>query len=119
VTLLLITFVCSGLLSGLSVPLILRKVGPNPLYGFRVKRTLEGPAVWYAVNAFSARGLLCVGVGTCIAAALLYLVPGIGPAAYAAAVGAVTLAGLAACLVLSFRYLAATAGGGGSHASKG
>ena len=56
---------------------------------------------------------------TCLAAALLYLVPEIGPAGYAAAVGAVTLAGLAACLVLSFRYLAAIAGGKGDEGSKG
>ena len=52
------------LLSGLSLPLIWRKVGPNPWYGFRVRQTLEDPAVWYPVNAFAARGLLCVGLGT-------------------------------------------------------
>jgi hypothetical protein len=34
------------LLSGLSLPLIWRKVGPNPWYGFRVRQTLDDPAVW-------------------------------------------------------------------------
>jgi hypothetical protein len=114
VTSLLALFVGSGLLlTALSVPLILRMVAPNPLYGFRVKRTLEDPAVWYAVNAFSAWGLLCVGLATCAAAVALYLVPGIDLLAYALSVAAVTSVGLAVCLVMSFRYLAALTAGQG------
>ena len=35
---LMVLFTASGLLlAALRVPLILRKIGPNPLYGFRVK----------------------------------------------------------------------------------
>src|SRR4051812_49823778 len=109
--LLLVLFVAAGLLlSGLSVPLILRKVGPNPLYGFRVRQTLEDPAVWYPANAYAAKGLLAVGLGTCTAAVALYLVPGIGVGVYAAAVGVVALAGLAVNLILTFRYLGKIAG---------
>jgi SdpI/YfhL protein family len=60
---LLILFVGGGLLlAALSAPLILRKIGPNPLYGFRVKRTLEDPTVWYPVNACAAKRLLVVGL---------------------------------------------------------
>jgi uncharacterized membrane protein len=105
-TFLLIFYVVAGLLlAGLSVPLILRKIGPNPVYGFRVRQTLEDPAVWYPVNAFAAKGLLCLGLGTSAVSILLYLVPGIDVAIYASVVAAVFLAGLAINLVLSFRYL--------------
>jgi hypothetical protein len=74
---LLILFTSSGLLlAAVSVPLILRKIGPNPLYGFRVRKTLEDPAVWYPVNAYAAKRLLAVGLGMSISASLLFLVPG-------------------------------------------
>jgi SdpI/YfhL protein family len=108
---LLVLFVAVGLLlSGLSLPLIFGKVGPNAWYGFRVPATLDDPDTWYRVNAFAAKGLLWVGLGTCAAAVLLYLVPGIELPTYAALVGAVVLGGLAVSLILSFRYLAAVTG---------
>jgi|SRR5579872_2734244 len=61
-TTLLILFTSSGLLlAALSVPLILHKIGRNPWYGFRVKKTLEDPAVWYPVNAYAAKRLFVAG----------------------------------------------------------
>ena len=72
---LMILFTSSGLLlAAISVPFILGKIGPNPLYGFRVKKTLEDPAVWYPVNAYAAKRLLVVGVGISVSAALLFFV---------------------------------------------
>jgi hypothetical protein len=112
-TLLLVVYLATGaLLAVLSLPLIRGKVGPNPWYGFRVRRTLEDPAVWYPANAYAAKGLLCVGLATCAAAVLLYLIPGIGLEAYALAVSAVVLGGLAVNLILSFRYLRSLSGRG-------
>jgi hypothetical protein len=103
---LLALYVAAGLLlAGLSLPLLWRKIGPNPWYGFRVKRTFEDPAAWYAVNAFAARGLLAAGLGTSAAAALLYFVPGLDLAGYAVGVCLVFLAFLAVGLALSFRFL--------------
>ena len=111
-TLLLVVYLAVGLLLAvLSVPLIRGKVGPNPWYGFRVRRTLEDPAVWYPANAYAAKGLLCVGLGTCAAAFLLYLIPGIGVALYAVLVAAVAVGGLAVNLILSFRYLRSLSAG--------
>ena len=51
-----------GLLALISVPLILGKVGPNPWYGFRVKKTLDDPVAWYAANRYAAWWML-VAVG--------------------------------------------------------
>ena len=60
------------LLAGLSVPLILQKIPPNGLYGFRIPATLENPQLWYKVNAFAGRRLLVVGLGTAFAAIIFY-----------------------------------------------
>lgn len=62
---LLATIVFSYLLvAGLCVPLILRKVKPNRWYGFRSKRTLGDPEVWYRVNRLGGAFLLVASLGT-------------------------------------------------------
>jgi uncharacterized membrane protein len=103
---LLILFVSSGLLlAALSVPLILRKISPNPLYGFRVKRTLEDPAVWYPVNAYAAKRLLVVGLVISVSAILLFFVPGVDLLIYALANAGIGLTGLLIAVIQSFLYL--------------
>jgi hypothetical protein len=48
---LLLLYFCGGILLILiSIPLLLEKVRPNPVYGFRIQATLNDPTVWYAVN---------------------------------------------------------------------
>src|SRR5512136_804977 len=42
----------------LAIPLILRKVRRNVVYGFRTCATLADDYVWYETNAFFGRGLL-------------------------------------------------------------
>jgi uncharacterized membrane protein len=105
-TFILIANVATGLLLAVvAVPLIRRKVAPNVLYGFRVRRTLEDPAVWYDANEYAGRRLFWYGVGVALAAVALYLVPGLDPVAYAVACLVITLIGLAVSLALSFRHL--------------
>lgn len=55
----------------LAIPLMMRRVPPNPLYGLRVTATFAEEAVWYEANARSGRGLLGVG----LAMALLAFAP--------------------------------------------
>jgi uncharacterized membrane protein len=93
------------LLAVISVPLILQKIGPNPWYGFRVKKTLEDPAVWYPVNAYAARRLLIVGLVTSGAAVLLSFVPSLDLNTYALACAGITLGGLLVTLAQSISYL--------------
>jgi uncharacterized BrkB/YihY/UPF0761 family membrane protein len=72
---LLALYAFSGLLlAGLSVPLILHKIPPNGLYGFRVRSTLENPQLWYKVNAFAGRRFLVVGLVTAVGVIILYYV---------------------------------------------
>src|SRR4051812_7168381 len=99
-------YVLSGLLiAALSVPLMRRKIPPNSSYGFRVRRTLDDPKVWYDANAFTGRSMFRLGIGTSIATLALYFFPAINPVAYAVACGLVLLLGVAVGVILSLRYL--------------
>jgi uncharacterized membrane protein len=93
------------LLAALSVPMILRKVKPNGLYGFRVPATLRDPTLWYEVNAYAGKYLLATSLLFVFAAILLYFIPGLGLDAYALLCLGVIMAGLAVTLVRSVRYL--------------
>lgn len=83
--LILTLFFCvSGLLlAGLAVPLILGKIQPNGLYGFRVKKTMESPEIWYPVNKVGGKWLLGAGLGIALAAVVLGLFPGLSIDVYA------------------------------------
>src|SRR3954447_22062616 len=102
----LVACVATGLLNAaLAVPLMRRKVGVNSLYGFRVRRTLANPTVWYEANAFAGRCMFRSGIATSLARLALYFVPAIDPVAYAFACLVITMAGVAVGLILSFRFL--------------
>jgi hypothetical protein len=104
--LLYVLYVCSGIvLAALAVPLMPRRVGPNPLYGFRVEKTLRHPDIWYAANAYSGRQLFWIGVGTVVVAVALYYVPRVTTESYAVACAAFIFGALAIGVWLSFRYL--------------
>jgi len=62
------------LLAGLAVPLILYKIPPNGIYGFRLPSTINEPKLWYQVNAYAGRRFLVVGLGTSAGAIILYYI---------------------------------------------
>ena len=37
----------------LSIPMVLGKVSPNRVYGFRTPKTLSSPSIWYPANRIS------------------------------------------------------------------
>jgi len=99
-------FTMSGcLLSLLSIPLILGKIGPNPWYGFRVPKTLSDPKVWYPANTYAAKRLFVVGILGSLISILLFFVPNIDINTYALSCAAVTLGGLIVTLIQSFLFL--------------
>jgi uncharacterized membrane protein len=104
-TILNLYLIAGLLLIGLSIPLILKKVKPNALYGFRLQQTLDDPQVWYAVNAYSGKWLLVAGIATIVAAIGFYLIPGISLDAYALACLGVVGTLLVIGFVQSIRYL--------------
>jgi uncharacterized membrane protein len=93
------------LLAGLSVPLILQKIPPNGIYGFRIPSTLNNPQLWYKVNAFSGKRLLVVGLGTAISAIILFYTTGENIDQYALSCLGVFLALFLWAIISSFLYL--------------
>lgn len=58
-------------MGGVGIPLWLRKVPPNRLYGFRTRRTLSDEAIWYRTNALLGRNLIVAMVLFLIVAAVV------------------------------------------------
>ena len=60
----LIAYAVIGLVS---VPLAMRLIPPNRIYGIRTRRTLDNPSLWYNVNAVGGQLLLVAcGLGAII-----------------------------------------------------
>ena len=53
-------------------PLILRRIGPNRLYGFRTPKTLGDTKVWYDANEYSGKALRTAGIVIIIAGLLQF-----------------------------------------------
>jgi uncharacterized membrane protein len=83
----------------ISIPLILRVVPPNGIYGFRNHATLSSATIWYPANAFAGWALVVAAV---ISAGLLLTLP---PAAGRWLVWAAFLMPLFAAYAASVVYL--------------
>ena len=104
--LLLTVFVSAGvMLVGLSIPLIRRRIGPNPWYGFRVPATTNDPDIWYPVNEYMAWRLLWTGITVVLVSVGAYFVADISEDTYGLVIGAVVLIGLGVTVLQSFIYL--------------
>ncbi len=69
-----LVYLAGGLLIvALGVPLMLGKVGPNGLYGFRTAKTKSSEAIWYPVNKALGRNLLIAGLVIAASAAGMFL----------------------------------------------
>jgi uncharacterized membrane protein len=97
----------------LAIPLILRKVRPNPWYGFRTRKTLSHGKIWYAANRYAGKALLLAGGVIVVAALALHWVfrvaqPQVAPndPLEFALWLAVLVVPLAACVIASLVHLA-------------
>jgi hypothetical protein len=105
-TLLLVLFASMGvLLAAISIPLIRRRIKPNYWYGFRTRRTLSDPAVWYDVNAYAGKRLLISGIIATVTAIGLYFMPHITVDGYTLGMAVFALGPLTIGIWQSFRYL--------------
>jgi len=46
----------------ISIPLVMQKVPPNLWYGFRTRRTLSDPTIWYRANYLGGMDLMYSGI---------------------------------------------------------
>ena len=89
------------------IPLMLRKIKPNFLYGFRVRSTLENPKIWYEANAYAGKLLVIIGILSLIPTFALYPVFGYNKDYYAGFAGGTIMMLLLILLILSFVKLSA------------
>ena len=104
-------------LISVSIPLILKMIPRNRMYGFRVPKTLASDAVWYPANQVSGVALLAAGIVWAAAAM------GAVPQRYATATG-VTAVGVAvavgeACVAVGVGVTVAVGGAVGEAVSDG
>jgi uncharacterized membrane protein len=60
---LFVVFIFCGLLFiGLAIPMILRKIPPNPYYGWRTPKAYSSNRIWYQINWYTGRDILVMGV---------------------------------------------------------
>ena len=69
----------AGIIGVLSIPMILKMVPPNPIYGFRTPSTLANEALWYRANTFAGWALLVASLAS--AMLLVAISRGVLPAA--------------------------------------
>ena len=102
----MILFVASGLVqAAVSVPLILGLIPPNGLYGFRLRKTMEHPEIWYPVNKYAGERLLFASLLLILDSVAFTLIPGVTFEVYSFAVLITWVAGTSIAVVNSFRYM--------------
>lgn len=74
--------VCAGLFLLLAIPLILRKVPRNRVYGFRTPKTLQNDWVWYEANFFFGWGMVFSSLTSAAAIIILYKLAILAPDQY-------------------------------------
>jgi len=58
-----LVFIFVGLLEIImGIPLLLGKIKPNALYGFRTPKTRSSDEIWYKANKYFGRDFLIVGI---------------------------------------------------------
>ncbi len=57
----LLAYILPGLAVVLGLPMALGLIPPNRWYGFRTRKTLSSPAIWYPANRYSGWALTIAG----------------------------------------------------------
>ena len=104
--------VCDALFVILGIPLILRKVPRNVVYGFRTCRTLSDDFVWYEANAYFGRGLVVSSLISATAVLMLSGVSGVSQRFFFVSTIAALLVPPLAAALLTLRFTRSLTPGG-------
>jgi uncharacterized membrane protein len=87
------------LIAGLSVPLILRKVPMNSVYGVRFPQSFKSDEAWYEINAYGGKALLLATIPVFLVGVYgLFTAPEPSPTYSLISAGALVLPLIVACL---------------------
>jgi len=64
---------CAGLLILIAIPLAMRRVPRNIIYGFRTRSTMANDDIWFEANAYFGRRLIVSSLCGAFAAYVIYL----------------------------------------------
>ena len=106
---LMFIFVALGLLQvGIAVPLALRRVKRNYVYGVRLPKTLRDDAIWYDANEYGGWQLLWSGTASVVLTVIAYFVPDLSAnqALYSYVCIAIYIAPLSIGLSKTLKYVA-------------
>jgi hypothetical protein len=95
---------CDLLFILIAIPLILRRVPPNPVYGFRTRTTLTDEYNWYETNAYFGRSFVISSIISGIAVYLLYIYQDLPPEYFMKAGLFCLIAPPVIVIILTLRY---------------
>ncbi len=99
---------CDALFALLAIPLLLRKVPRNPVYGYRTRATLSSDDVWFDVNAYFGRVFLVASLAAPFAALAISRSGVFSPDTFLPASIVVLAAPIVIAGVLTTRYVGRT-----------
>jgi hypothetical protein len=97
--------VCCTVFGLVSIPLIFRRVPPNPVYGYRTRATLGDDTLWYEANAFFGSRFLSASLLSACVALAVHLYGGISPATYLKVSVVLLAAPVVAAWLLTARFI--------------
>ena len=92
------------LLIGASIPLILRRIPPNWIYGFKLPKTVNNPDIWYKANECSGKLMAIAGAVITLASVVLGML-GMSDHAYLTLMILVATVSLGITVIASLIYL--------------
>lgn len=92
-----------ALFIAIAIPLIRRRIPPNLYCGFRTKKTLSSPDIWYPANEYMGKLLRVDGVCVVVASICTSFIPSV--ALYSLINAAVMFSLIVKSVVLGYRYV--------------
>jgi uncharacterized membrane protein len=111
--------VCCALFCVMSLPLVLRKVPRNGVYGYRTRATLGNDVLWYDANAYFGRWFLVVSVLAAATEVALYLWGDVSPGEYLRVSVVLLIAPVVVASLLTARFVRSRSAGGRFSSRRG
>lgn len=105
---------CAAVFVAAAIPLVLRKVPRNPVYGYRTRSTLGSDALWYEANAYFGVRLAVASVAAAAVAVALHQWAGLTPSASVRATVVLLVAPVALAWLLTARFVRSRRAGPGA-----
>jgi uncharacterized membrane protein len=96
---------CDFIFVIIAIPLIMRKVPRNVIYGFRIKATLQNDFVWYEANAYFGKLFIISSLVSALLIILLYFSDIVSMQYFVNASIAVLVIPSTIPVLLTFRYI--------------